>query len=248
MRRGSLRSGCDLPLRAACRRLARRLGICAAGWLVLAAPRAASADEATNDKDPALLAGTSPPAEKVTFVQYGVSFTGELVAAPGPICDDAVSTDPAVRATETAPPCILGGGGGVAFRLGFRGSGPWYFGGAYEISKQDPNKLYRLAILQQLRAEARYYVDTEREWQPYAGAGLGLAGYGDEWTVDTWGPATSASIGAEWQLTRTTLLGFGLTYRLIHTHRFVDSSRTERAPGFSQIVGIELSLEGRDAL
>ena len=56
-------------------------------------------------------------------------------------------------------PCIFGSGGGLAIRVGYRSRGPWYVGGAYESSRQDPSNLMRLAILQQLRAESRYYFD-----------------------------------------------------------------------------------------
>jgi hypothetical protein len=218
------------------------LGLAAGG------ARAAEDPGAPAERSPALLTGTTPPPSNRTFVQYGVSFTGEFVASPGPLCNDAAPAASSGVGAGATPPCILGGGGGIAFRLGFRGNGPWYFGGAYESTKQDPNKLYRLAILQQLRGEARYYIDTGREWQPYGGGGLGLAGYGDEWTVDTWGPSAFTALGAEWQISRATLLGFGVSYRLMHFGRFVDSSKTERPPGISQIVGLEVSLEGRDAL
>lgn len=212
-------------------------------WLA-AAEGLARADDLTppNEHAPPVLTGTSPPPTSGAFLQYGVSFSAEFVASAGPMCDDAK------QAGARKPDCILGGGGGVAFRVGWRQGGPWYLGGAYEISKQDPNKLYRLAILQQLRGEARYYIDTGREWQPYAGGGLAVAGYGDEWSVDTWGPGASLSIGAELQITRTTLLGFGLGYRILHFSRFVDSSLSERPPGFSHLVGLDLTLEGRDAL
>jgi hypothetical protein len=195
----------------------------------------------------ALLAGATPPPSNQAYLQYGVSFTAEFVAAPGPMCDDAKRPEGTIAAGR-APDCILGGGGGVAFRAGVRGAGPWYFGGAYEISKQDSTKLYRLAILQQLRGEARYYVDTGREWQPFFGGGLGLAGYGDEWSVDTWGIAAHAALGAELQISRFTQLGFGLTYRAIDFQRFTDSSGIERPTGFSHLVGFDVTLEGRDPL
>jgi hypothetical protein len=203
-------------------------------------------EPAPSERNAALLAGASPPPSNVTFLQYGVSFTAEFVASPGPMCDNAQRPDG--KGPALAPDCILGGGGGVAFRVGVRRAGPWYFGGAYEISKQDSTKLYRLAILQQLRGETRYYFDTGREWQPYAGAGAGVAGYGDEWSVDTWGFGVSASLGAELQITRSTLFGFGLSYRALDFLRFTDSSGTERPPGFAHLVGIDLTLEGRDPL
>src|SRR5262245_34226532 len=135
----------------------------AAGWLAgfgaAALAGAAQADETAPQRNATLLAGSTPPPSHVSYLQYGLSFTAELVASPGPMCDDAFAPEQGLG-PRPPPVCIFGGGGGVAFRMGVRGTGPWYFGGAYEISKQDSTKLYRLAILQQIRGEARYYVDT----------------------------------------------------------------------------------------
>src|SRR5205085_12042020 len=104
-------------------------------------------------------------------------------------------------------PCILGSGGGITARLGRRSAGPWYFGGAYELTKQDPNKLYRLATLQQLRFEARYYITTGRDTQPYASFGGGLAIYGNEGGADTVAGVAYLAIGVETQLSRRTVIG-----------------------------------------
>ena len=98
-------------------------------------------------------AAPAPPPTNIPYWQYGVSLVSEGVIDSGAICSDPKQ------------PCIFGSGAGIAIRLGVRTAGPWYFGGAYELSKQDPNNLYRLAILQQLRAEARYYLDTGRDVQ-----------------------------------------------------------------------------------
>jgi hypothetical protein len=72
------------------------------------------------------LESAPPPPTSYTYLQYGVAFTAEVVSAAGPICDN----------TEVA--CILGPGGGVAVRAGWRGRGPLYLGGAYELSKCAP--------------------------------------------------------------------------------------------------------------
>ena len=108
-------------------------------------------------------------------MQYGVALTGEAVATAGDVCPD----------TSASTPCILGSGGGVAIRLGYRTRGAWYVGAAYEFSRQDPANLMRLAILQQLRAETRYYADQGMRLTPYLAAGLGAAVYGNEWGADT---------------------------------------------------------------
>lgn len=177
-----------------------------------------------------------PPPINVVYFQYGVALTAEVVSAAGPICDNVTV------------PCILGPGGGIAVRAGWRGAGPLYLGGAYEFSKQDPNKLLRLAILQQLRAEGRYYFVSGRETEPYVSAGLGAAGYGNEWTVDTWGPAGFLGLGVEAQLTRRTVVGVALAYRLLYFQSFVDSSGSPRDSGAAQLVGLDLVLEQREPI
>jgi hypothetical protein len=179
---------------------------------------------------------TTPPPSHVVYFQYGVAFTTEQVLAPGPICRDL------------SVPCILGGGGGLIIRAGWRGTGPLYLGGAYELTKQDPNKLYRIALLQQARAEARYYMMTARVTEPYASLGLGVAGYGNEWAIDTWGPAGSIGAGVEYQITRRTVVGLALNYRLLHLSRFRDTAGSDRAPGIAQLLGLDLVLEQRDAV
>jgi hypothetical protein len=182
------------------------------------------------------LQNAPPPPTNVVYVQYGVALTAEAVAAAGPICDNI------------AVPCILGPGGGVAVRVGWRGIGAWYLGGAYELSKQDPNKLLRLAILQQARAEARYYFVSGRDTEPYASAGLGVAGYGNEWGVDTWGPAGFVGLGLETQITRRTVVGVALAYRMIYFQKFTDTTGADRGAGLAQLIGLDFVLEQRDPI
>lgn len=182
------------------------------------------------------LANAPPPPTNVVYVQYGVAITAEVVSAAGPICDNV------------SVPCILGPGGGVAARLGWRGAGAWYLGGAYEFSKQDPNKLLRLAILQQARAEARYYFVSGRVTEPYLSAGLGVAGYGNEWGVDTWGPAGFLGLGLETQITRRTVIGVALAYRLLYFQQFTDTTGAPRSAGVAQLIGLDFVLEQRDPI
>ena len=177
-----------------------------------------------------------PPPTNVVYLQYGVALTAETVSAAGPICDNV------------AVPCILGPGGGVAVRVGWRGTGALYFGGAYELSKQDPNKLLRLAILQQVRAEARYYFVSGRDTEPYVSTGLGLAGYGNEWGIDTWGPAAFVGLGLETQITRRTVVGVAVAYRLLYLQRFTDTSGASREAGIAQLIGLDFVLEQRDPI
>jgi hypothetical protein len=178
----------------------------------------------------------SAPALRRSYLQYGVAFTVEGVASAGPTCSDPNS------------PCILGSGGGIAMRVGWRGSERLYLGGAYEVSKQDPNKLYRLGTLQQARAEARAYLTTRKSATPFAVAGLGLAGYGNEWTMDTWGPTAMVGGGIECELSGGALFGLSLVYRPVLLRSFVDSSTTPHDGGIAHFVGLELALEERDVL
>ncbi|MBX3262981.1 MAG: hypothetical protein KF782_25110 [Labilithrix sp.] len=177
-----------------------------------------------------------PPPSHVVYFQYGVAFATEQVLAPGPICDN------------TGVPCILGAGAGIVVRGGWRSTGPLYLGGAYELTKQDPNKLYRIALLQQARAEGRYYFMTARVTEPYASVGAGVAGYGNEWAIDTWGPTGAIGAGVEYQITRRTVVGLAFAYRLLYFSRFTDTAGSARNPGVAQLLGFDLVLEQRDAV
>jgi hypothetical protein len=186
---------------------------------------------------------TAPPSS-ARYLQYGIAFTGEFIGpltSAGPMCDEARHLG--------GEQCILASGGGVAIRVGMRRAGPWYFGGAYELSKQDPNKLYRLAILHQLRGEARYYLRPELQTQPFLTGGVGVAGYGNEFDPrDTHGPLAFLGLGAETQISRRTVFVFGVSYRAILFSRFVDSSGATRPSGVATMLGVDLALEARDPL
>jgi hypothetical protein len=181
-----------------------------------------------------LIEGVRPPPTNIVYFQYGVAIAAEIVSSAGAICDN-----PRV-------PCILGPGGGIAVRFGFRGAGPIYLGFAYEMSKQDPSKLYRFALLQQARAEGRYYLMTARVTEPYAAVSVGVAGYGNEWSVDSWGPGGSLGIGVEYQVTQRTVIGVAANYRGYYFSSFTDTSGAPRDGGVGQLVGLDVVLEQRD--
>lgn len=181
-----------------------------------------------------VIQGEHPPPTNVVYLQYGVTLAAELVSSAGSLCDT-----PGV-------PCILGPGGGIAMRIGFRGAGPLYLGAAYEMTKQDPSKLYRFALLQQARAEGRYYFMNARVTEPYAALGLGVAGYGNEWSVDTWGPGGSLGFGVEYQVTQRTVIGVAANYRVLYFSSFTDTSGAAREGGIAQLVGLDVVLEQRD--
>jgi hypothetical protein len=190
--------------------------------------------DATAEAKLDVIEGTNPPPTNIFYFQYGVALAAEIPSSAGAMCD------------TTEAPCILGPGGGVALRAGWRGAGPIYLGGAYELTKQDPSKLYRLALLQQARAEGRYYFSNARITAPYAAVGLGVAGYGNEWGVDTWGPAGSLGFGLEYQVTQRTVIGTALNYRLIYFSQFTDTSGAARDGGIAQLIGFDFVLEQRD--
>ncbi|HEY3665378.1 MAG TPA: outer membrane beta-barrel protein [Polyangiaceae bacterium] len=183
-----------------------------------------------------------PPPNNTEYFQYGVGLAVEKLASGGDVCPASAKT-----------PCILGSGGGLAIRMGYRSRGPWYAGGAYEFSRMDSSNLLRLAILQQLRAEARYYLDAGNRLTPYGTLGFGAAVYGNEWNVSTVGPTLSVGLGLEFQVTQSTVIGAALAYRGFLLHSWRDSTGQERADrylgfGLAHTVGLELTLELRDPL
>lgn len=214
-----------------------RLRSTALVFVLALAPSVAHADNnATKSEE----AASTPEHLAQAFIQWGLAFTGEFVVAPGPICS-----------FPNAPACILGTGGGLTLRLGRRLRGPWYFGGAYEFSKMDSSQLYRLAILQQLRAEGRYYISTGRAIEPYVMATVGAATYGNLWGIDTGGPLVGIALGTEFQVSTAIVLGVAVSYRAIFFSRFTDSANTTRppgdvGPGFAHLIGIDLIVEARD--
>jgi hypothetical protein len=195
--------------------------------------RARAADAATPMTPNA--ASVAPPPSDRAYVQYGVALVAEIVASAGPACSGNGN-------------CILGSGGGAIARAGWRPSAVLYLGGAYEMTKQDPHQLYRLAILQQLRAEARWYFPTGRETSPFVLLGAGVSGYGNDWwPVDTGGPSASLGGGVEIQLGGPVLV-LALAYRPSYFHSWVDSSTLSHDGGFAHFVGFEAAIEAQDSL
>lgn len=221
--------GAALPRARSGLRLGVALG--AAVILLSGSRRAMAQDEAP-----------APPPINVHFLQYGVALAAESVASAGDVCPKGATA-----------PCILGSGGGLAVRVGYRSRGPWYVGGAYEFSRQDSANLLRLAILQQLRAETRFYFDKAQRLTPYWGAGLGAALYGDEWGTETGGVTTFIGGGLEFQITQSTVIGAALYYRPLLLRGWFDAAGQRRADqflgfGLAHLVALELVMELRDPL
>jgi hypothetical protein len=213
----------------------RALFAAALACLASAAPLA-RADEtaAAVSLEPEVLASPAPP--RRAYVQYGVAFTVEGVAHAGPVCADPNQ------------PCILGSGGGIDIGVGWRPTDAFYIGGAYEFSKQDPNKLFRLAILQQVRLEVRHYFPTGKSAEPFALFALGLASYGNEWAVATWGPSATLGGGVEVELNGGAVLDVSLAYRPIYLHSFADSIPAYHDAGIAHFVSLQIALEAQDTL
>jgi len=171
------------------------------------------------------------------YVQYGAALTAELLASAGAICP-----------SDATVPCVIGSGGGLAVRAGYRFHAPFYVGGAYEFSKQDAHKSIYLAILQQMRSEARYFLPVNGSYIPFIGAGAGVVGYGSEWSLQTVGATAFLGIGMEIELSRTSVMTFFLCYRPIVLTTWKDSARLERPTGLLSMVGLEIALEQREAV
>ncbi len=210
--------------------------VCCASSGVALATSFAAVNVRAADSAPAATAGlpVEPRSGDRGFVQYGVALAAEIVALAGPACADPAS------------PCILGSGGGVVARVGWRPNETLYIGGAYEMSKQEPHELYRLALLQQVRLEMRRYLPTGRDATPFLLVGAGVGTYGNEWwPVDTFGPSATLGVGVELQLGRSVLL-LSLAYRPIYFHSWVDSSLLAHDAGFAHFVGLEAAVEAQD--
>jgi hypothetical protein len=186
--------------------------------------------------------GVQRSRSSLDYFQYGVAVTAEALAHGGDVCPPG-----------SVAPCILGSGGGLTLRGAHRGHGPWLAGGAYEFSRHESSNLLRLAILQQLRGEVRYYWDRGTRLTPYGAAGAGLAAYGPEWGMNTAGLVATAGGGLEFQITQSTVVGCAAMYRAFMLRGFTDSAgqhRSDRYFGFglAHFVGFELVFEVREPL
>jgi hypothetical protein len=186
-----------------------------------------------------------PPKSMHAYLQYGVGLSAEGVASAGPICKGSVPLIDSLGGR--AKNCILGSGGGVSVRVGWRPSALLYLGGAYEMTKQDPNQLYRLGILQQARVEGRRYFPSGQIATPFLVLGAGAHGYGNEWGIDTWGPDGTLGGGIELELGGP-VLEFSLAYRAMYFRSWLDSSALEHDAGVAHFLGFEISIEAKDTI
>src|ERR1043165_4012206 len=130
-----------------------------------------------------------PPPTSVEYLQYGVSLHTLTLLDGGSVCPVGAST-----------PCIVGSGGGLGLRMGYRSRGPFYLGATFQLSRLNSSNLLRLAILQRITAEGRYYFDRGNRLTPYLLGGVGGAIYGNEWGASSGGVALSLGVGGEYQI------------------------------------------------
>lgn len=196
---------------------------------------------AAGAQEPAAQAARPPP-NSLEYLVTGVALSAETVASPADMCPDVEAT-----------PCILERGLGLGIRGGYRTRGAWYAGGAYEFSRHESSNLLRLAIMQQLRAEVRYYMDLETRATPYLGFGVGAVIYGNEWGADTGGVTGMLGPGIEFAVTPELSVGAALYYRPMVLRAYEDTADQRRADnlfgfGTTHLVALELIVELRDAL
>jgi hypothetical protein len=183
--------------------------------------------------------GLDPLPSSGEYLSYGVAFHSESLLATGNVCPDFASEQ-----------CVLGAGGGISFAGAYRG--PLYsVGGVYEASFHDSNNIYQRGVLQQLRAEWRFRprgMAISDTISPFVGTGAGLAGYGDNWRVDTIGGAGHFSIGTEFDLGVKLAAVFAISYRAIYFREFTDPTDQRRPAGLVHMLGLQLGLELHDPL
>jgi hypothetical protein len=191
----------------------------------------------TSGPDPVPVLLDEPTPLAVDYAQYGVALSGELLLDAGPLCPDQATT-----------PCIMESGAGPVLRGGYRPSGPWYVGGAYQFAKLESNNLLRLGILQSLYAEGRYYFDVGVSITPYVNWALGGAIYGNEFSAQTGGVMTFVGGGFEFELSRFAVIGATASYQPVLFAAFQDTTGQERDAGFAQFAKISFVVELRSEI
>src|SRR3954464_7899407 len=94
----------ESPLKRGKRRIRAASGVCLAAVALSSAPARAQA-------------AAAPPPTSVEYIQYGVSLHTLTLLNGGSVCPVGART-----------PCIVGSGGGLGLRMGYRSIGPFYLG------------------------------------------------------------------------------------------------------------------------
>lgn len=184
---------------------------------------------------------TAPPPTSVEYLQYGVSLHTLTLLESGDVCPG----DPSK--------CILGSGGGLGLRMGYRSRGPLYLGATFQLSRLNSSNLLRLAILQSLTVDGRYYLDRGDRLTPYLLTGLGGAIYGNEFSATTAGVALSLGFGVEYQISERTVVTLLPVYQPILFRRFTDALDRTLANGplgfgLAHWLAVQVVIEARDPL
>lgn len=199
--------------------------MCLTGVLATASARA-------EDESPA---PDLPQLAEPQRIVYGVGVVSEAPLAAGSLCRDDAT-------------CILGSGVGILARAALATSHWADLGVAYSLTRQNSARLYRLATLQQLRMEGRYTFATGRTVEPFVAASAGVAGYGNEWGLDTWAPTASLGAGALFELDKDTFVSAEIDYRVMRFAEFADQTGRVRLPAIVHMLGLRLTLEARGKL
>lgn len=185
---------------------------------------------------------SAPPPTSVEYLQYGVSLHTLTLLSGGAVCPEGAAT-----------PCILGAGGGLGLRAGYRSRGPFYLGAAFQLSRLNSSNLLRLGILQRLTVDGRYYFDRGNRLTPYLLAGMGGAIHGNEWAASAGGAAVAFGVGVEYQISERLVVALLPTYQPVLFRRFTDSTGQERAAGplgfgLAHWLAVQVVIEVRDPL
>jgi len=205
------------------------------------APKTTVVDGGSVEAPPPKSDPVRPPPLHVEYAQYGVAIQALVDLDSGAMCGHSVGSS-----SPSAPaPCILGSGGGLVIRIGYRSPGPWYIGGAYSFAKMDSQNLFRLGIFQQLVAEMRYMPDTGHRVAPYATWGLGGVIYGNEWGAETGGATLLVGGGMQFEVSRVAVVGLGIAYKPTLIAGWTDTAGYMRPLGVAQFFGFDFQLEVR---
>jgi opacity protein-like surface antigen len=184
---------------------------------------------------------TAPPPTSVEYLQYGVALHTLTLLDAGDVCPG----DPSK--------CILGSGGGLGLRVGFRSRGPLYLGTSFQLSRLNSSNLLRFATLQRLTFDGRYYLDRGNRLTPYLQAGVGGAIFGNEFSATTGGIALSLGFGLEYQISERTVVTLLPSYQPVLLRRFTDALDRTLADGplgfgLAHWLAVQVVIEARDPL
>jgi hypothetical protein len=182
--------------------------------------------------------GLDPYPSVGRYISYSIAFTSEALLNAGVVCSNAVER------------CMIGGGGGLELGAAYRNLAT-SIGAVYEVTFHDSHSIYQRGVLQQIRGEWRYRPKLAilgDEVSPVLGAGAGIAVYGDNWAIATFGPSGSLFAGVEVELGVKLSFLASLAYHPVYFRKFSDASGQERTAGVVHFLGINLGLELHEPL